>query len=299
MSGRVILVSDSLMGRINRGAYDQPFSGVGVEFDPLGVKPGRTGITLHESGFIPANSDWNFPSVFSPFWRLYYNSNRGHCVLFGERVVELRPTHLMLIPPHCLFHCLGANPVPTFWLAFSFTRKLSPDQGTPVLLKPHDTELCLIRDLRKLITADQNSAPTDAIYRNSLALLHVVLSRPELHWQPPVPEHLARVRQQIEENLSSKLTAPMLASRAGLSIAGFNRAFRRHFATTPARYVTEMRVREAARLLLQTDHTIDQIAEQTGFPNRAYFSRVFKQVTNEAPAGFRSKHQRQEAEPIH
>lgn len=288
------VMSDPLKGRINRGAYDRPFSGVGVEFDPLGVKPGRTGITLHESGFMPANTEWNFPSVFSPFWRLYYNGKRGHCVLFGERMVELTPAHIMLIPPHCLFHCLGANPVPTFWLAFSFTRKLSPDQRVPVLLKPRDTELCLIRDLKRLIRADEHWEPTDAIYRNSLALLQVVLSRRELRWQPPLPEHLLHVRQHIEGNLRAKLTAPLLAKRAGLSVAGFNRAFRRHFATTPARYVTEMRVREAARLLLQTDETIDAIAEQTGFPNRAYFSRVFKQVTDEAPAGFRRKHQRQD-----
>ncbi len=294
MSATVKVMSDPIKGRINRGAYGRPFSGVGIEFDPLGVKPGRTGITLHESGFIPANAEWNFPSVFSPFWRLYYNAKRGHCVLFGERMVELTPRHIMLIPPHCLFHCLGGNPVPTFWLAFSFTRKLSPDKNVPALLRPRDTELCLIRDLRRLIRADENWEPTDAIYRNSLALLQVVLSRRELRWQPPVPEHLARVRQHIEENLRAKLTASVLANRAGLSVAGFNRAFRRHFATAPARYVTEMRVREAARLLLQTDETIDAIAEKTGFPNRAYFSRVFKQITDEAPAGFRRKHQRQE-----
>ena len=285
-------MSYSIRGRANVGAYDRPFSGVGIEFDPLGVKPGRTGITLHESGYLAANSDWNFPSVFSPFWRIYFNRKRGHCVLFGERMVELKPAHMMLIPPHCLFHCLGANPVPTFWLAFSFTRKLASAQQVPVLLKPRDTELCLIRDLKRMIFATKNWEPTDAIYRNSLALLQVVLSRPELRWQPPLPENLERVRRHIEENFSAVLTNPQLAKRAGLSEAGLNRAFKRHFGTTPAWYVIEMRVREAARLLLQTDAKIDAIAEQTGFPNRAYFSRVFKKVTDEPPAGFRRKHQR-------
>jgi transcriptional regulator GlxA family with amidase domain len=54
--------------------------------------------------------------------------------------------------------------------------------------------------------------------------------------------------------------------------------------------VTERRIREAARLLLQSDLTIEAIAETTGFPNRAYFSRVFAQVAGEAPAGFRRQH---------
>jgi AraC family transcriptional regulator, arabinose operon regulatory protein len=292
MSAMVKVVSYSVRGRTNVGAYDRPYSGVGIEYDPLGVKPGRTGITLHESGFLPANLDWNFPSVFSPFWRLYYNAKRGHCVLFGDRVVELTPKHILLIPPHCLFHCLGANPVPTFWLAFSFTRKLHADVEVPVLVPPRDTELCLIRDLKQLIAGDETWEPTDAIYRNSHALLQVVLARRELRWQPPLPENLERVRRHIEDRLGSVLTNPALANLAGMSVAGFDRVFKRNFGTTPAQYIIEMRVREAARLLLQTAQTIDEIADETGFPNRAYFSRIFKKVTDESPAAFRAKHRR-------
>lgn len=99
----------------------------------------------------------------------------------------------------------------------------------------------------------------------------------------------------IEARFKGRLSSPRLAQLAGLSVAGFNRVFRRHFDTSPARYVTETRVREAAKLLLQSDETIDAIADRTGFPNRAYLSRVFKQVTGEAPASFRRKHQRQES----
>lgn len=284
----------SFRGRVNVGAYDRPFSGVGVEFYPLGADPGSAGLTLHESGFLPENRDWNYPSVFSPFWRLCYNAQAGHCVLFGERVIELTPERLVLIPDHCQFHCLGENPVPAFWLAFSFTRQLRPDVDVPVLLVPRDTELCLIRDLKALILADAAWTPTEAIYRHSLALLNVVLARPELRWQPPMPPDLARVKAHIESHLAEKLPNPALARMVGLCVTGFERAFKRHFGKPAAQYVTEMRVREAARLLLQTAETIDAIAEHTGFPNRAYFSRVFKHITDEAPAGFRRKHQRQE-----
>ena len=283
-------MSDPITCRINRGAYDLPFSGVGIEYDPLGITPGRSGLTLHETGFMEANSRWNFPGVFSPFWRFYYNASRGHCVLFGDRMVELVPGVVMLIPPHCLFHCLGGNPVPTLWMAFSFTRRLHTDMLPPVLLEARDTELCLIRDLKELIRSNDEGMPTDAIYRNSIALLQVALSRPELRWQPPVPENMTRVIKHIESKLEAKFSGRDLARLAGMSPAGFNRVFRRLFGTSPAQYVTQMRVRKAACLLLQSNETIEYIAEKTGFTNRAYFSRVFLRVAGESPASFRRTH---------
>ena len=283
-------MSDPINGRVNRGSYDRPFSGVGIEFGPLGIKPERSGVSLHETGYLEANAHWNFPGVFSPFWRFYYNASRGHCVLFGEQMVELVPGRIMLIPPHCLFHCLGGNPVPMFWMAFSFTRSLHCDVVPPVLLKARDTDLCLIRDVKELVLSNPDLRPDDATYRNSLALLQITLSRSELSWQPPVPKNLERVAEHIEAHLDTRMATQALARLAGMSPAGFNRAFRSQFGTSPARYVTELRVREAARRLLQDDETIDVIADYTGFPNRAYFSRVFKQVAGEAPAGFRRTH---------
>lgn len=283
-------MSYSAQGRINLGAYERPFSGVGIEYDPLGVKPDRTGIILHEVGYLRDNQDWNFPSVFSPFWRLYYNTKGGHCVLFGDRMVELTPRHMMLIPPDRLFHCLGTNPVPTFWIAFSAAGKLDSRMECPVLLPPRDTELCLIRDLKRLIAADKNWEPTPAIWRNGQALLQVVLSRRELHWQPPMPEPMERLRRYIEEHLDSNLSNMHLARQTGLSVTGFERAFKRLFGTTASRYVSQIRIGESARLLLQSDGTIDEIAERTGFPNRAYFSRVFKNLTGHTPARFRRRH---------
>jgi hypothetical protein len=72
MSGTVNFVSDSIIPQIDEHPYDQPFSGKGIEYDPLGVQPGRTGLTLHETGFLPANTNWNYTGVYSPFWRMHY-----------------------------------------------------------------------------------------------------------------------------------------------------------------------------------------------------------------------------------
>lgn len=292
MSATIFLMSYSIHVRVNVGAYERPFSGVGIEFAPLANNPGQTGIVLHEAGYLSANRNWKFPNTFSPFWRLYYNQKGGHHARFGESCVELTPEHIMLIPPHCLCHLLGVSPVPHFWITFSFTRSPAADQALPVLLKPRETEMCLIRDAQRLILADKTWEPRDEILGTGMALLDVVLARPELRWKPSMPENMERVRRAIEERFGKALPNSDLAQVAGLCVAGFERTFKRHFGTTAARYVTELRVRAAAHLLLQTDQTLDAIAAQTGFPNRAYFSRVFKNVTAEPPAGFRRKHRR-------
>jgi AraC family transcriptional regulator of arabinose operon len=59
---------------------------------------------------------------------------------------------------------------------------------------------------------------------------------------------------------------------------------------SPSRFLSQVRVREAARLLANTDYSLDEIAEQTGFPDRYYMSRVFKRILEDSPAHFRKRH---------
>jgi len=283
-------MSYSIHGRTNVGAYDQPFSGVGIEYYPLGVSPGISGVTLHETGYLPDNSQWNFPSVFSPFWRLHYSGDEGHCLLFGDDIIELNPDILILIPDHQLFHCLGQKSVPTWWQSFSFTGHLGAEMVVPVQLPVRDVELCLLDDLKTLISVNTSWEANDPIYRTTLALLQIVLARPELTWRPAIPAKLQLVQAYVKSHVREKMSNLLLAREAAMSIAGFERAFKRHFGTTPTQYVTDIRVMEASCRLIQTSMSIELVAEDTGFPNRNYFSRVFKSVTGESPAKFRHNH---------
>jgi transcriptional regulator GlxA family with amidase domain len=45
----------------------------------------------------------------------------------------------------------------------------------------------------------------------------------------------------------------------------------------------------AAHLLATTSMDMAEIAERCGFPNSAYFSRVFRKITMESPTRFRRK----------
>jgi len=53
--------------------------------------------------------------------------------------------------------------------------------------------------------------------------------------------------------------------------------------------LTAIRVKEAQRLLLDTNWTVKEIAEKTGFGNVNYFSKIFKEKTGTTPRSFRNR----------
>lgn len=55
-------------------------------------------------------------------------------------------------------------------------------------------------------------------------------------------------------------------------------------------YVIHLRVSEAQMLLRDTDYSVRQIAQMTGYQNFNYFLNVFKKKTGVTPAAYRSEH---------
>ena len=83
------------------------------------------------------------------------------------------------------------------------------------------------------------------------------------------------------------LTLPELASAAGLSIDHFGRLFKSRVGLAPMAYVRRLRLREAALMLRQTGHRIEEIAASVGYPDPLYFSRLFSREFGIGPRGYR------------
>ena len=276
--------------KTNAGAYESPVSGVGIVHDPDWTNPPPRGVVIHECGFLEVNKHWNFTRVFSPFWRLYFNTEPGHRVIFGKEVVELNRDRIVMIPPHRQFHCRSTRPVPSLWVHFSISRKLSDKSGGALVFQPTLAELALAGDLIEAISEARLREPTDRNFRLAMALVLTVLSRREIAWSPEFPPHLLKAIRHLEENLASDLTIESLARAAGIGEARLRADFKKIHGTTPGKYLSEIRVREAAAMLFHTDKSLEEIAETTGFGTRFYMSRVFKKITGESPATYRRKH---------
>ena len=56
---------------------------------------------------------------------------------------------------------------------------------------------------------------------------------------------------------------------------------------TYSEYLQSIRLEQAKRMLIETDLTISEIAEQTGYHNKGYFYRIFTEKYNMTPGEYR------------
>lgn len=87
----------------------------------------------------------------------------------------------------------------------------------------------------------------------------------------------------IHENFSHEIRADELAKQCGLSEPHFRRVFREHVDMTPIDYLNFVRIREACKMINQSDCPMDIVAAECGFSSVSTFTRNFKKFLNITP----------------
>jgi len=91
----------------------------------------------------------------------------------------------------------------------------------------------------------------------------------------------------MEARLHTSVSVASTARALHVSEPTLLRLFRRHFQTTPIRYLTTLRLQRARELLTQTDLKIEAVARACGFRNEKYFYRCFRKRWHETPGQHR------------
>ena len=103
---------------------------------------------------------------------------------------------------------------------------------------------------------------------------------------------LDRVIRFLEENFVGDVTVEKLAEIAGLSVAHFNRRFRRVLRLSPMEYVQSLRIQAAQKLLVASNETIGEIAVAAGFYDQSHFTKRFRKATGLTPLAYRKRFRR-------
>ena len=233
-------------------------------------------------------SYWTFKNVFAPYWRFYWNATPGGEIFYKGRSIVLNPDSIVLISPNTCFSTKAHTSFEQFHVHFIadcpfdhvyqniYTFPITEDMKDKMIkMKKHmpdkQKNMHFKMMLFSLIYDGLLKIPKDAFITN----LHQYDSR------------IVKILELLDKNTSWVFTNNELAEKIDMSCNGFIRLFSSETGTSPLQYSRRKRIEKACLLLHFSKQSIDDIALRTGFQDRYYFSRVFKQVTNNSPAQFR------------
>ena len=98
---------------------------------------------------------------------------------------------------------------------------------------------------------------------------------------------LAPAISYINECFVGKIYIEELSERVMVSADYFTKMFRESIGKTPIDYINDLRINQALAMLCETNASIQEISEATGFCNPNYFHKIFKQYMNCSPLAYR------------
>ena len=93
----------------------------------------------------------------------------------------------------------------------------------------------------------------------------------------------------IREHVGEPLGLARVARVAGFAPDYFSRLFKKSEGVAFGRYLQELRIERAKQMLSGTTLTVEQVQRLSGFQNRPYFHRLFKQAVGMTPIEYRDR----------
>lgn len=245
------------------------------------------------------NIPWKYSStseiVFeNPIYNITYIKNGGISSKYGNETVDFK-VGSMYFGTHPKIHYTNSSmELPTVIYVISFFTKENiplefyPDgrlkvyPSNPVLIEKLYMEALDLFIKKPIVWRISLKQITLRILAEFLQALH------EKRLNKTMPAFLIDSLRFIESNLFKEtININELAKRNNVSTTHFLRVFKKEFGVSPKKYINRLKIESASVLLVNTDHTIQEVCEQSGFNDIAYFNRCFKSETGLSPSQFR------------
>ena len=91
----------------------------------------------------------------------------------------------------------------------------------------------------------------------------------------------------IQQNACRSIGVDHVAAHCGVSRRYIERNFTKFLGSSPNEHIVRAKLARAKQLLSETEYSLDQIAEKSGFTHAAYLSVLFKKRLGQTPGDFR------------
>jgi AraC-like DNA-binding protein len=293
------------MGRIRKGAgfENEQFFVIPNNFlEDLSKNPLSQFLTVTDIGYFP-HAEYHFrqrPKGINTAILLYCSAGDGYCSLPMQEKKPLSKGDLLVIPPFTP-HEYGAsqeNPWSIYWVHCKGSYFDAFNQNAPRF--PVVIPDFLGERLKKLFrqcfiilrTPYQNE---EFLYLCQLvatifALVNCAAKQPEIPFSVNADKGLVRAVMYMQDHLHSTITLEELCKASMFSSSHLHHLFKHSTGYAPIEYFLRIKMQAASHDLCFSALPVVDIAEEYGFEDPYYFSRIFKKIMGLSPQKFRSLH---------
>ncbi|GEM_PF-6030271 len=117
--------------------------------------------------------------------------------------------------------------------------------------------------------------------------LHASITTGDDHSRFSLSWHVHSARSYILQHFRERLRLEQIADALHINPHYLSTIFHEQMGTTLSAYIQTLRLEEAARLLVQTDRTMKEIAQELGFCDIQHFSKTFQKKYDMRPLAYR------------
>jgi len=130
-----------------------------------------------------------------------------------------------------------------------------------------------------------NEMATESIFK----MIIIKVCRYYCHIEAPKTDILFKIEKSLnymKHNFIKPITLARLAKEADMTIPVYRRIFKEITGRPPINFLLQLRIAEAARLLVEENLKAKEAATKSGFNNQSYFVRTFKKEIGTTPKAY-------------
>ncbi|MCP3777712.1 MULTISPECIES: AraC family transcriptional regulator [unclassified Paenibacillus] len=267
------------------------------------VWPVRLGMDISKTSYHVG------PKAVPYFYLIFVLEGQAEFI-YKQQKYRVQKSDLFCFFPHLAheYYTDQEHPLQKVWIAFegpkslALLERIGINPSTPLMANATSEEILRLisnlfsivhdnsrqgSDLARLITLHQIF---EELSRNTSDVLRNFVCSD--YW-------LQQGKDYIEMHYCDRVTIEQIAEHVGVDRAHFSRKFHSTFLISPAKYLQNLKINEAKRLLEQTTYNLSIIAQSIGYTDMSTFSKAFKKTAGIPPREYRFRHQsRQEIRTV-
>ncbi len=224
-------------------------------------------------------------------------------IMFNDSWHTLEKNSMVFIPPKQL-HCCDCKDDTAEKIVLGFEEKCLGTGGIGLSLPSDVLKLCILHNLEStrlplLINEFHEHTMVNSIYSENLMAKSILLQIYSFliqYWtsqgidldSTSQSKTMPMIYKHIEAHYMDELSPYEIAKQFHISYSALAKAIQKHKQTTFTKYVNQIRIENAKKLLALTDKSITEIGLECGFSVTSYFIKTFHSFTHMTPKTYRN-----------